>query len=1120
MPSDIAAWLAAHDLEKYAPAFEENDLDLDIVGDLDDGDLKDLGVASMGHRKRLLRAIAALSDEPAPPAPAAAEAPAPEPMPPAAPDIARSQVERRQLSVMFVDLVGSTALAARLDPEAFRAAIRTYQDVCAKYVSRYEGFVAKYMGDGVLAYFGWPIGHEDDAERAVNAAIAIVQEVAALQTPDGGTLAVRVGIASGPVLVGDIIGEGPAQEAAVTGETPNLAARLQETAGANSVVIDAATRLLVQGLFEEEALPARTLKGIEGEVTAWRIVRAREVESRFEAARGSALTRLVGREHELAMLRDRWELARLGEGQVTLLSGEAGIGKSRLTQALMSEIESAEHFRIRFQCSPYHVTSALHPFIRQLERAAHFEAEDENDARLDKLENLMRVAGEETPQNFALLANLLSLDYAQRYGPIDLNPQQTKRRTLEVLIAQLFGLAGSRPVLFLLEDAHWIDPTSLELLELTIPRATRLPVLFLITHRPEWQAPFYGLADVTSLNLNRMGRRQIGEIVSAIAEKSVPAEVVDRIVDRTDGVPLFVEEMTRALMEAGLTAAVDSNSIPATLQGSLTARLDRLSPEAKEVAQAASVIGREVSLPLLRRALGDDARSVEAPIANLLESQLMIRSGAHDDDVVLFRHALIRDAAYQSLVASRRRDFHQRIAEALRRHFPQVADTQAEIVARHYAGAGRLADAIDYWRRAGRRATENAANQEAVDHFQNALADLERLKSGRDRDRQELDIRVELGVPLIAATGYASSDVENTYMRACQLSEALGDDEMLFTSTRGLWNCVFDQGEIDRALDLSHRLLEFAERDGGDDKAALAGRALGSTRLNRGEFVDAVAAFEATLEAAEDKSLAFALQDHGEAPQIVARQYRGWALAMMGRLDEGLADCEAAVAMARELNHPITLAFSIHILSNVLLLRRDYPAAEAASAESLAISRDHGFVFWIAASKVIDGSVRAHQGVVEDGLALAMEGLREWRATGAKLHVATWSALAADAAIANGRFDLAETLIEDGLRAAETQNEGFVLAELQRQQGLLAQERGDTTAARAAFEAALATARSQRAGVYELRAALELARLHEREGGDGLASAGDVLRSVLNAFPPTKGLPELGLAAALLKRAA
>jgi class 3 adenylate cyclase len=679
-------------LGKYEAIFRENDIDEAVLPSLTHENLKELGVASFGHRVKLLDAIAALRNEASGKAPSV-DAATTSSAPSASPE---DRAERRQVTVMFSDLVGSTALSARMDPEDLREVISSYQKCVAETVQRFGGFVAKYMGDGVLVYFGYPQAHEDDAERAVRAGLELVAAVGDLKTH--APLRTRVGIATGLVVVGDLIGSGEAQERGIIGETPNLAARLQGVAEPNSIVIAESTRKLVGNLFELEDLGSKDLKGITGPVRAWVAVRPSSVEGRFEAFHASGLTELVGREEELELLLRRWSKAKAGEGQVVLLSGEPGIGKSRLTAALMERLAPEPHTRLRHFCSPQHTDSALYPIISQMERAAGFAHEDRPQQRLHKLDALL--AQTFTPQqNAALFAEMLSIPNDGRYPTLELTPQQRRQKTLEALTGQLEALSRSNPVLMIFEDVHWLDPTSLEVLGRTVDRLRTLGVLLIATYRPEFEPPWIGRPYVTALSLNRLGEREIVALIGRVTgNKSLTESIRRDIIERTDGIPLFVEEMTKAVLEAEsegdarkTTAAVPSSAqaVPASLHASLMARLDRLGT-AKDVAQTGAAIGREFSHALLTAVMRKPEAEINTALDRLIAAGLLFRQGIAPHATYLFKHALVQDAAYGTLLREPRRALHARIAETLDSRFSEIAESHSELLARHYTKAGLI----------------------------------------------------------------------------------------------------------------------------------------------------------------------------------------------------------------------------------------------------------------------------------------------------------------------------------------------------------------------------------------------------------------------------------------------
>jgi len=706
----IADWLHKLGLGQYAQRFAENDISFVILPDLTDQDFEKIGVASLGHRRQLLRAISELKSAPEPGTMTAA---------PIAP---HDTAERRQVTVMFSDLVGSTALSARMDPEDLHELISAYRKCVAETVGRFGGFVAKYMGDGVLVYFGCPQAHEDDAERAVRAGLELIGAVTALRTH--APLQTRIGIVTGLVVVGNLIGSGAAQEQAVVGETPNIATRLQSIAKPNTVIIAESTRKLLGILFDLQDLGVQDVKGLGAPVRAWAVLQPASVESRFEALHAGGLTEFVGRDEEVEILLRHWAKARGGEGQVVLLSGEAGIGKSRLTAALMERMAHEPHTRLRYFCSPQHTDSALYPVISHMERAAGLAHNDTVQLKLDKLDAVLAKTSTRQ-QHAALLAGMLLLPNDGRYPALDLAPEQRRQRTLEAVVSQMEALAGQFPVLMILEDAHWADPTSLEAFSRVVDRLGTLHVLLIVTFRLEFEPPWIGRPYVTALTINRLAQRDTEAMIDhVVGNKLVPANLRQDIIERTDGIPLFVEEMTKAVLEGGSEAAQRAVAsipspvvaVPASLQGSLMARLDRLG-SAKEIAQIGATIGREFPHTLLSAVVSRTEPELASALNRLIDAGLLFRQGVSRRANYVFKHALVQHAAYETLLRERRRALHARIAETLESQFTEIAENQPELLARHCTAAGLIEKAVGLWGRAGQRSLERSALAQAVEQL-------------------------------------------------------------------------------------------------------------------------------------------------------------------------------------------------------------------------------------------------------------------------------------------------------------------------------------------------------------------------------------------------------------------
>ena len=824
---DIGGWLRSLGLEEYEEVFRENKITEKVLPKLTAEDLKELGVTALGHRRILLDAIADLQAD------GSAKSPPPE-TPSTLPKPSQDAAERRQVTVMFSDLVGSTALSARMDPEDLREVIAAYQKAVADAVQRFGGFVAKYMGDGVLVYFGYPQAHEDDAERAVRAGLELIQAVGALKSTT--PLQTRVGIATGLVVVGDLIGSGEAQERGIVGETPNVAARLQGIAEPNTVVISESTRKLLGNLFDLQELGAQDLKGIDGPVRAWTALRPASIESRFEALHASGLTELVGREEEFDLLLRRWSRAKTGEGQVVLLSGEAGIGKSRLTAALLERIATEPHTRLRYFCSPQHTDSALYPIISQMERAARLAHGDTAQVKLDKLDALLAQTSTSS-QDVSLFADMLSLPNDGRYPALGLGPQQRRQKTLEALIAQVEALSRQNPLLMIFEDAHWADPTSLETFGRIVDRVRSLPVLLIVTFRPEFEPPWIGRPYVTALTLNRLAQRNIEAMIDGVVgNKFIPASVRHDIIERTDGIPLFVEEMTKAVLEAeseeeaqrtAATVPSSALAVPASLHASLMARLDRLGP-AKEIAQIGAVIGREFSHALLSALVRKPEAELQSALDRLIATGLLFRQGLSPQATYLFKHALVQDAAYGSLLREPRRSLHKRIAEIIENLFPEIGDSQPELLARHYSDAGLIEKAAWFWGKAGERSLARSAVVEASEQLKRALDQIATLPETSALRREQLKLQIALANALMQLKGYAAPEPKLAFEQArlfMERAEAIGespeDPLLLFSFLWGVWsgNYVKFNGEAIKGLAsqvMSHlRAYSLCAKTGG-----------------------------------------------------------------------------------------------------------------------------------------------------------------------------------------------------------------------------------------------------------------------------------------------------------------
>jgi class 3 adenylate cyclase/predicted ATPase len=1106
---DVGGWLRRLGLEQYEASFRENKIDDTVLPRLTAEDLKDLGVGFVGHRRKLLDAIAALRAQVSAPAPSLSDAPL------AIDNAAKDTAERRQVTVMFSDLVGSTALSARMDPEDLREVISAYQRSVAETVGRFGGFVAKYMGDGVLVYFGYPQAHEDDAERAVRAGLALIDAVDQLQTSE--RLRVRIGVDTGLVVVGDLVGSGEAQERGVVGETPNLAARLQAIGEPNTIVVGPTTRHLLGELFEYRDLGTVAVKGFPQPVQVYQVLRSSAVESRFEAFHSAGLTPLVGREEEIELLLRRWQRATSGEGQVVLLSAEPGVGKSRLAAALQEKFQAEPYSRLRWFCSSHHQGSALYPVIRQLERAAGFTQDDPPDVKLEKLGALLAGAATAT-EDLPLLAELLSLP-SNRYGQVSLSPQAKKERTLQALVRQVEHLSQRNPVLMVCEDVHWIDPTSLELLQVTVDRVQQLPVLLLLTFRPEFLPPWVGQPYVTMLSLGRLNRRDTAALVErVVGDKVLPPAVVHEIVDRTDGVPLFVEELTKAVLEAGAgegdAKAVPSRispgalAVPATLHASLLARLDRLGLDAKEIAQTGAAIGREFSDDLIRTVSPLPEAPLQSALEQLAASQLIFRRGS---SAYSFKHALVQDTAYGTLLRSKRQPLHARIARALEEKFPNIAATQPEVLAHHFTEADLTENAVAYWRKAGQRAAERSAHAEAIAHLRKGLMLVERVAGPAERARRELDLQLMLAPVLIATKSWSAPEVEQAYLRARDLCRQAGDVAQLFTVSWGLWLVYQQRCEFKTARNLLDELFAVARRSADPGLLLQAHHAAWTTLLNLPELTACRAHLEAGLalyrpDAHRAHKFLYGSHDAGVCNRYTAAA----ALWPLGFPEQALAMAREAVSMARELSHPFSLVLALVFAAMIYQHRREAePAMEHAEA-AIAVCAEHRIAPHLgAAGSILRGWAIALRGQAVEGIAEIRDGLAAVQPTGVRIRRPYYLALLAEALAWAGEFEQGLTALSEAAAAVEETGERRWEAEIYRLIGELTMARraGDRTEAAACFRRAIDVAGRQSAKALELRATTSLAQLWRDQGKQ--QQAHDLLAPVYGWF--TEGFDTLDL---------
>jgi predicted ATPase/class 3 adenylate cyclase len=1107
---DISEWLASLGLEeKYARTFADNGIDLSSIHLVTEHDLEELGVL-LGHRRRILEAIRKAG-------PLASSARVP-----AEVASAREAAERRQLTVMFCDLVGSTMLSARLDPEDMRTVIGAYLQCIADVVRRFDGFVARYVGDGALIYFGFPEAHEDDAVQAVRAGLALVDAVSGLRTAVDASMQVRVGVATGTVVVGDLIGAGTAKTHEIVGEAPNLAARLETAADPGTVLISGNTRKLTGGHFEYRELGPLVLKGWAEPVPAWQVVGTSAVAGRFEAEHGPRPAALIGRKEEIELLSRRWRTATKGSGRVVVLTGEPGIGKSHVALAFEKLLAGEPHFALHVFCSAHHANSPLYPFIAQLKRAARFERCDSPGTKFTKLEALLARSSANLANDCALLADLLSLPPSDQFRMGEASPQKRRESTQAALLAQLDGLVAQRPVLLLIEDVQWIDPTSLELLTEIVERAPRLSVLVLIAARPQFTAPWPGHAHITTLSLTRLTRSEGAALVKQVAAgKRLPDQVIEQILARTDGVPLFVEELTKTVLESELPAPLGRGSvaIPTTLLASLIARLDRLGP-ARELAQIGAVVGREFPYELMAAVAGLPRDHLDDALDQLVRSELVLRRGEPPRATYIFKHALIRDAAYEGLLKSRRAQWHGAIAAVFEQKFPEIVEAQPETLARHLAEAGSIARALPYWLQAGHIAAKRSAAAEAIAHLSRAIDAVNLLPADSSRDRLELDLQFALAPCLIAIEGPASGRAFATFARARELCERIGNAPQYLQVVFWLTTSSVMRGELPRALEGIVTLLDRAKARVDEPALLNATRGHAMILMFMGRLVEArtaighaVGAFDASSE-----SNRLAARAAGQDPGVANLAVMSWILWLSGQVDTAVARIAAAFERVEEIDHPHSRAYACYYAS-VLHCLRGEPATALQHAENcIALSEEHGFRQWRSLARAVRGiclNVQDPSAAMLDDILAA---LADHHAGGFQLGTTALYVLLSPLLSQRNRIEGALDVIEQGLAIVNRNEERLFEAELDRLKALnllAARGPGAQEHAQALLEHAVATARSQQARTLELRGARDLASLLVAQ--DRRPEALALLAPVYDGFTEGFGTLDLRTAGELLQ---
>jgi class 3 adenylate cyclase/predicted ATPase len=1038
-----------------------------------------------------------------------------------------SNSERRQLTILFCELEGIATGSGAIDPEDLNELLKPRLSAWSAVIRRFDGYVAKHTGLGLLAYFGYPAGHEDDAERAVHAALEIVEATRSLSGADptrATDISVRVGIATGLVVVGGSIGEGASKEEPAFGMTLNLAARLQSFADPNMILIASETRQLIGSKFECEDMGGRELKGLGESVNLWRVVASRATVSRFSARHPEGVLPLVNRTEELDALLRCWSRAGTGNGQVAFIFGEPGIGKSHLCEAFVSRIASEPHTVLHCQCSGYHANTAFRPLIEEIERSAGMFREDGLETRLNKLEELLRECGDQASRLAPVFAALLSLPTKERYPDFAPNARELRRMSIDGLVTRLLTLSRRKPVVFLFEDAQWSDPSTQEFLTTAIESVRSAQLLMLITARPEFESPWRGLTYVTELMLDHLNKQHAMEIVQLVArQQSLPDSVRAHIVDHTDGVPLFIEELTRSMQELHTPAAPPPVitptpiNIPTTLRDSLMARLDRLGM-AKPVAQLGATIGRTFPYWLLLCLWPFGEETLRASL-DAIERAGLLRQEQYGAEVYyVFKHELVRDAAYESLLKSKREALHMQIAQLVTDERRNFAETPPELIAYHYTAAGLIEPAIQYWRKAGEQAVQRSANVEAVRHFSQALTLLEKVPHAQERDHRELDLRTQLGATLTAVKGFGAAEVEAAYARARVLCGQSKNVEQRFSVLRGLWVYDLVRAEWSEASALAQEMLRLARNEANTAFELEAQRAMGMTLLWRGELTEALRHLEQGRLIYDPSAHHRHAYQYGNDPGVACLVHEALVLSILGFADRALARSEESIALVQRLSHPFSLAQALLYRAFVHQCRGEADLTLKFADEAKALAEKHSFPFWLAEATMLQGWAMSRQGDAEGGLELLRQGLAAFQATGARMDQPRWLATLAEAHLCAQQPSEGLVVVDDALAVVEATKECFFAARLHGLKAELLIRQGSNLQAETCLQESRVIARGQQAKTWELQAAVGLARLWREQSRR--RDAHELLAPVYGWFAEGFDTPDLQEAAALLKELA